>query len=83
MIGRRSGPGITLEGLLNALDDARHRLRHRLILLAAYGPGYGRIVADEERVKMPGWTEDPAVPLDSAKPAPPAPPTPARGHRAA
>jgi hypothetical protein len=83
MNGRRLGSGITLEGLLNALDDARHRLRHRLILLAAYGPGYGRLVSDAEKVRMAPWTEDPAVPLDSAKPAPTTSPTSARRHRAA
>ena len=82
MNGRRLGSGITLEGLLNAIDDARHRLRHRLILLAAYGPGYGRIVSEEEKARMQTWTQDPAVPLASAKPTP-APRTPARGHRAA
>jgi hypothetical protein len=78
MTGRRSGSGITLEGLVSAFQDARHRLRHRLILLAAYGPGYGR---PDDGSAMAPWTEDPAVPLDSARTAPP--PTPARRHRAA
>jgi hypothetical protein len=66
--GRRFGSSITLEGILGALDEARHRLRHRLIMLAAYGPGYGR-ESDEAKISMPPWTEDPAVPLETAKPS--------------
>jgi hypothetical protein len=66
--GRKTGSGITLEGLLTAVSDLRHRMRHGLIMLAAYGPGYG--TPDPERVKiaMAPWTEDPATPLSSAKP---------------
>lgn len=71
--GRKTGSGFTLGGILQAVGDLKHRLRHRLIMLAAYGPGYGR--PDPEDISMPPWTEDPAIPMRSAKPsaAPPAP----------
>ena len=72
MNGRKTS-GITLGGIFQAVGELRHRLRHRLTMLAAYGPGYGR--PDPDDVSMPPWTEDPAIPMSSAKqsPATPAP----------
>jgi hypothetical protein len=62
--GRRTGSGFIVEALTHAVDEARHRLRHRLIMFAAYGLGYGaRLDAH-----MAPWSEDPVVPLGSAKP---------------
>jgi hypothetical protein len=82
MNGRRFSSSIIIEGgILGALNDLRHRLHHRLIRLAAYGPGYGEGV-DESKLSMPPWTEDPAVPLDSAKSAEPARPGRRRHHAA-
>jgi hypothetical protein len=69
MKGRNTGSGITLEGLLSAVSEMKHRLRHRLIMLAAYGPGYGHADPERSKISMPPWTEDPAVPLGSAKAA--------------
>jgi hypothetical protein len=71
MNGRKTGSGITLGGILGTVSELRHRLRHRLILLAAYGPGYGH--RDPADVSMPPRTEDPAIPLGSAKQTPAAP----------
>ena len=68
MNGRKTGSGITLGDILHAVSDLRHRVRHRLTMLAAYGPGYGR--PDPDDVSMAPWTEDPAIPLRSAKVSP-------------
>jgi hypothetical protein len=68
MNGRKTGSGITVGGIFEAVSELRHRLRHRLVLLAAYGPGYGR--PDPDDVSMAPWTEDPAIPLGSAKQTP-------------
>jgi hypothetical protein len=80
MSGQKTGSGITLGSILGAVSDLRHRLRHRLIMLAAYGPGYGH--RDPDDVSMAPWTEDPAVPLSSAKSTPAAPASKSRnrGH---
>jgi hypothetical protein len=76
IMGRNSGSGVSLGGLLGAVSELRHRVRHRLILLAAYGPGYGRPDPEQSKISMPPWTEDPYVPMAAAKSAPatPAPP---------
>ena len=71
-----------LVGILAAVDEWRHRLRHRLIMFAAYGPGYGSPDPDGSRSHMGRWTADPVVPLDSAKPGE-RPGSDDSGHRAA
>jgi hypothetical protein len=76
MKGRKSGSGMSLAGLLDAVNEMRHRVRHRLIMMAAYGPGYGHPDPERANISMPPWTEDPAVPLGSAKANPAAPPAP-------
>jgi hypothetical protein len=58
--------GQVIDGFVSAFRDARHRLRYRLIMMTACGPGYGRPPQD---LGMAPWTVDPAVPLDSAKSA--------------
>jgi hypothetical protein len=64
--GRSNGSGFIVDALLSAVDEARHRLRHRLVMFAAYGLGYGV----RHDTHMAPWNEDPVVPLDSAKPSP-------------
>jgi hypothetical protein len=84
MMGRKSGSGLSLEGLRGAVSELRHRVRHRLILLAAYGPGYGNPDPERSKISMAPWTEDTFVPLNAAQstPAAPAAPKSRKGHAA-
>lgn len=63
---RKKVAGLGLGRLLDAVDSLRHRVRHRLVMMTAYGIGYG--APEPSDTHMAPWEEDPATPLSSKSP---------------